>query len=231
MMIYNTVDYPIAIEIGEKIYFMERDSELELRLTSGTHDYRLYKAEQSSRPLPMHIELGGMSRRIATVCYAETGKLICRRNTKVYIREDREELFREQHFWRHHGHAHYNTYYASVFDLTVEDGELSERRKGCLNEKVYNRMLAPFKFTFWIRVAAHLIFLVLAVLFGFGVFELHHTVNYVAMAGCLFAQIVMIDTDLKKTRLFRVLQSLPILVDMQDLMQQDDHISLTEREG
>lgn len=221
MMIYNTVDYPIAIEIAGKTHFMERDSELELRLTSGTHDYRLYKADEHDGPIPAHLERASYYRPAVTVCYAETGKLICRRNTKVYIREDQEELFREQLFFRHRGHAHYLTYYASTFNLTVEEGELSDRRKGCLNEKVYNRMLAPYKFSFWILGAAHLAFLVMAALIGFGVVDLHQTVGYVSVISCLFAQVVLIDTDLKKIRLLRVLQSLPVLVDVQDLMQQD----------
>ncbi|MBQ8287730.1 MAG: hypothetical protein IJX76_03035 [Clostridia bacterium] len=219
MMIYNTVDYPIAIEIGEKIYFMDRDSELELRLTSGTYDYRLYKADEYDGPIPSHIEMRSFHRHSVTVCYAETGKLICRRNTKVYIREDRIELFREQYFWRHRGHSHYRTYDASTFNLTVEEGELAERRQGCLNQQVYNQMLAPYKATMWILGAEHLIFLVFAALFGFGVFELHHTVSYVAMIGCLLAQVVLFDTDLKKICLLRVLKSVPVLVDVQDLLQ------------
>lgn len=221
MMIYNTVDYPIAIEIGEKTYFMERDSELELRLSSGTYSYRLYKADEYDGPIPSHYEMESFRRHVTTVCYAETGKLTCKRGTKVYIRESCEELFREQHFWRHRGHAHYRVYDASTFDLTVEEGELAERRRGCLNERVYNRMLAPYKHTFWMLGAAHLLFLILAMLFGFGVLgALHQTVNYTAMAGCLFMQIVLIDTDLKKIRLLRVLKSVPVLVDVRDYLRE-----------
>ena len=35
MMIYNTVDNPVVITIGDQTYRMERDSELEVKIPSG----------------------------------------------------------------------------------------------------------------------------------------------------------------------------------------------------
>ncbi|MBQ8382777.1 MAG: hypothetical protein IJX47_06195 [Clostridia bacterium] len=219
MMIYNTVDYPIAIELGGNTYYMDRDSELELRLTSGTYDYRLYKADEGDEPLPSHLDRRGYRRYDVTVCYAETGKLTCKRGTRLYIREDYIELFKIRLRWRSRGYGQYRIYNASAFNLTVEDGELAERRQGCLNERVYNKMLAPYKAWLWIQGATHVAFLVLAALFGLGVFELHHTVNYAAIACTLVGQLALIDEDVQKIHLIRALKSVPVLVDVQDFLE------------
>ncbi len=208
MMIYNLVDYPIAIEIDGKTYYMKRDSDLELNLSAGTYSYCVYLTKRYGEPKALHRKMS------STVCYAESGEITCKRNTKVYIREAFQELYVERVFFGgYKGDIRYRGHNASIFDLTVEDGALAERRQGCLNERVYTKMLVPHKISLWLRVLPHLFFLTFAVLFGFGMFGLLHRIfDYMGLVICLYFQLLLIDTDIQCVRLLKVLKSVPILI-------------------
>lgn len=206
MMIYNTVDYPIAISIEGTVYHMERDSELEFRLPGGTYSYRMYMTKRYGDTEPLGRKLN------ADVCYAESGQLIANRDTKVYIRETQEILFRAENFFRDRGRKSYRVYRASLFDVTAVDGELADRRRGCQNQDVYNRTITPVKIKMWMFLSAHLLFLILAVLFGFCVFGgIHPMISYVIAGGCVLMQAVLIDKDIQQVHLLKNLRTIPIL--------------------
>lgn len=138
MIIYNTIDYPVVVTIDDAAYDMEPDSELELRIPSGTHTFRIYKVDYKGRPIQKWYGSYGYrrnSRRMTVICHAMLARVSVRRDTKLYLREKLEDLLgisTEQ-------------YKREVFDVIIDNGEIEERRDGYLDERVRNRILRSFK--------------------------------------------------------------------------------------
>lgn len=137
MIIYNTVDYPVIITVGETAYRMEKDSELELKIPSGQYYFRAYKLDYKGKA-PMRIRHIYYRRRadVTFICLAVSGLLTVRRNTRIYLRETQSDdtllsLSSER-------------YKFETFDITLEDGEMESRRDGCLDDLTRKQVIRSF---------------------------------------------------------------------------------------
>lgn len=155
MMLYNTVDFPVMVTVGDKTYRMERDSELEVKLSSGDHFFKIYKLNpRTGEPLRkyktdiypstgMELYRGKWVRTSkmtaddgfdsTVICYGATALLRMHRDTKLYIRE----VFDKQLFFR----VSTERYFMQTFDLTIENGELTHRKDGCVDELARQKLL------------------------------------------------------------------------------------------
>lgn len=155
MMIYNTVDLPILVTVGDQSFRMERDSEKELKLPTGEYFFSIHKLDPyTGEPLrkyktdyfpttAMDFQRGkwGKTNRMrydryhnsTAICYGMTALLNLRRATKMYIRERQSDklLFAVSS----------ERYFTDLFDLTVEEGELSHRKDGCVDELTRTKLV------------------------------------------------------------------------------------------
>lgn len=136
MMIYNTVDYPVIVTIGEHTFRMERDSELELKIPSGEYSFRIHKVDRKGRPILRRYQSGGRySRGTTIICLAASALLAVRRDTKIYFREKTEPLISISA-------EHYKQ---DVFDILIDNGEINNRSDGYLDESIRKKMMLKFK--------------------------------------------------------------------------------------
>ncbi len=135
MMIYNTVDNPVIITLGDKTYRMERDSELELKIPSGEYFIRLHKVDRKDRLITTEYSGGGRHSRGTTyICLGMTALLNLRKDTKVCIRETEEQLVTIP-----------SEFYEQLrFDVLVDNGELTHRQDGYLDNSVSKKMTRNF---------------------------------------------------------------------------------------
>lgn len=137
MMLYNTVDYPVILTIGDKTYRMERDSELELKIPSGEYPFRIHKLDRRDRPILRRYIAGGRHRRNTTViCLAAMGVLSVRRDSKIYFREKTEPLISLSTEY----------YKQEVYDILIENGEIRDRKDGYLDAEIGKKMVRSFIF-------------------------------------------------------------------------------------
>ncbi len=231
MMIYNTVDDPIIVTLGDKSYRMERDSELEVKIPSGEYYFQIYKLDpRTDEPLrkfktdvypATHVDLHrGKWKRTAgmavdehcnstVICYGVAALLRMRRDTKLYIRE----VYADRLLFK----VSSERYFTQNFDLTVENGELTQRKDGCVDELTRQKLIRSvyweIGFTFFCNllcIAA--IALLLYWLSSNGKFYI--TANIKAALGYIFLPIffaICLIYDLCKLRKVKELKNLPLL--------------------
>ena len=155
MMIYNTVDLPVMVTVGDQTFRMEPDSEKEVKMTAGDYFFSIYKIDPyTGEPMRKYktdyYPTTGMDfrrgkwgrtgqmrydryRNSTAICYGMTAMLNFRRATKVYIREKCSDnlLFAVSS----------ERYFTDQFDLIVEEGELSHRKDGCVDELTRSKLI------------------------------------------------------------------------------------------
>ena len=138
MMIYNTVDNPVVITIGDQTYRMERDSELEVKIPSGEYYFRMEQVDRKGRPMLTKCEYTGYGKSrkcVSCICMGMTALLRMWKNTKIYIREKTEPLF----------DTTFANYRQLTFDLEIDNGELTHRKDGCVDGSIGKQMKGSFK--------------------------------------------------------------------------------------
>lgn len=151
MMIYNTVDYPVIVTIGEHTFRMERDSELELKIPSGDYPFRIHKLDRKGNPiLRRYLSGGRYSRGTTIICLAASALLTVRRDTKIYFREKTEPLISisSEYFKQ------------EVYDILIENGEINHRSDGYLDESIRKKMIRKFQFELIGSTISHLLLIV-----------------------------------------------------------------------
>lgn len=135
MIIYNTIDTPVIVTLGDQTYRMERDSELELKIPSGEYFIRMHKVDRKGRPFTTISVSGGRYSRGSTYIYfGMTALLALKKDTKVCIRETQEKLMTIP-----------SEYYQQiVFDVLVDNGELTHRQDGCVDGAVRKKLIRGF---------------------------------------------------------------------------------------
>lgn len=155
MMIYNTVDIPVMVTVGDRTFRMERDSEIELKLPAGEYFFSIYKIDPyTEEPIRkyktdyypstgMDFSRGkwGKTDRMAydrnynstAICYGAAARLTLRRATKLYIRDTYSNslLFRLSN----------ERYFTDLFDFIIEEGELNYRKDGFPDEQTRTKLI------------------------------------------------------------------------------------------
>ena len=155
MMIYNLVDLPVMVTVGDQTFRMEPNDEKEVKLPAGDHFFSIYKIDPyNNEPMRKYKtdyypsqgvnfrrgkwERSGMMRHdegydCTAVCYGTSANLNLRRATKLYIRDTYSSslIFRLSN----------ERYFADLFEFQVEEGEFSFRRDGLPDEETRAKLI------------------------------------------------------------------------------------------
>ena len=135
MIIYNMLKNPVILTLGDQTYRMEKDSELEVKIPAGEYFIRLHKVNRKDKPITTTYVSGGRYSRGTTYIHqGMTAFLNLKRDTKVYIREDKEEMLTIP-----------SEYYKQfTFDVLVDNGELTHRQDGLVDIAVRKKLVRQF---------------------------------------------------------------------------------------
>ena len=135
MIIYNMLKNPVILTLGDQTYRMEKDSELEVKIPAGEYFIRLHKVNRKDKPITTTYVSGGRYSRGTTYIHqGMTAFLNLKRDTKVYIREDKEEMLTIP-----------SEYYKQfTFDVLVDNGELTHRQDGLVDISVRKKLVRQF---------------------------------------------------------------------------------------
>ena len=135
MILYNMLKNPVILTLGDQTYRMEKDSELEVKIPAGEYFIRLHKVNRKDKPITTTYVSGGRYSRGTTYIHqGMTAFLNLKRDTKVYIREDKEEMLTIP-----------SEYYKQfTFDVLVDNGELTHRQDGLVDIAVRKKLVRQF---------------------------------------------------------------------------------------
>lgn len=215
MMLYNTVDHPVLITLGDQTYRMERDSELELKIPSGEYPFRIYKLDRKGRPILQRVIPGGRhSRNTTVICLAATALLTGNGDTKIYFREKTEPLMSVSTEY----------YQQEVYDILIENGEINHRKDGYLDADTGKRVVRSFIGEVVSASIMHLFLIAASVFFLIVLRQVaaEHGLPEGALIELLpiliapvFA-IVVLCLDLAKCRNLHIFKDIPVLPDLSE---------------
>jgi hypothetical protein len=155
MMIYNLVDVPVMVTIGDQTFRMEKDGEKEVKLPAGDYFFSIYKIDPytdepmrkyktdyyPSTGLDFHRGKWGRHGMMrydegydsTAICYGTSARLTLCRATKLYIRDTYSNslIFRLSN----------ERYFADLFEFQLEEGEFSFRKDGLPDEQTRTKLL------------------------------------------------------------------------------------------
>ncbi len=174
MIIYNTLECPVVLTLEDKTYRIEEESELEVKISSGDHYFSAYKLHpDTGEPMRKYksdyypgeytevyrgkvVRSNGVRydrhRNVTAICLGASGTLTMNRATKLYIRD----MLADHTILR----IPSERYCADVLDFLVEEGEISHRKDGCVDDLTRQKIMRSF----WIQLISSLVggFLVIA---------------------------------------------------------------------
>lgn len=148
MIIYNTLKVPVSVMLDDRTIVIDADSEFDERIPSDEYFFRVHKLDRKGRPSLQRYESGGRHSSGTTfLCLATSALLTIRKETKVYLRQERSTLvdISAEH------------YKAESFDILIENGEMEKRRDGYLDESVREKMIRSFKINLVAGIIGHLL--------------------------------------------------------------------------
>ena len=235
MMIYNTIDVPVMVTVGDQTFRLEPESEKELKLTAGDYFFSIYKIDPyTDEPMRtyktdyypstgMDFQRGKWGRRdmmrydrgydSTAICYGTSARLTLCRATKLYIRETYSNslLYRLSN----------ERYFVDLFDLMIEEGELNYRKDGFADEQTRTKFIRSIYFQFigsMLRGVSLIVFLAIVAFLGIQ-YGFQETIAALVIADPTLIVLILspvllaayIGYDIYKFRHVKDLKNLPLM--------------------